>query len=148
MTTNLETQTDQERRSLYIGLGVVVAVLMAVGLLTFKAATTTEEAEAKAAQLITELDNAGAKSPSSEVLVKLLGNDGGAVCADPNSALTRATLLSQMTTGTGGVGQRPIISAGRVVQGELLILKVYCPDELADFQGFVDDLKLDDNVAG
>jgi hypothetical protein len=148
MTTNLETQTDQERRSLYIGLGVVVAVLMAVGLLTFKAASTTEQAETKAAQLITELDNAGANSPSSEVLVKLLGDDGGAVCADPNSALTKATLLAQMTTGTGGVGQRPIISAGRVVQGELLILKVYCPEELADFQDFVDDLKLDDNVAG
>ena len=28
------------------------------------------------------------------------------------------------------------------------LLKVYCPEELADFQEFVDDLKLDDDVAG
>jgi Tfp pilus assembly protein FimT len=148
MTTNLETQSDRERRSLYIGLAIVVAVMMVVALLTFKAASTTQEAEDKAAQLITEIESTGATAPSSEVLVKLLGDDGRAVCADPNSALTRATLLSQMTTGTGGVGQRPIIAAGRVVQGEELILKVYCPDELADFQDFVDDLKLDDDVAG
>ena len=148
MTTNLETQSDRERRTLYIGLAIVVAVMMVVALLTFKAASTTQEAEDKAAQLITEIESTGATAPSSEVLVKLLGDDGRAVCADPNSALTRATLLSQMTTGTGGVGQRPIIAAGRVVQGEELILKVYCPDELADFQDFVDDLKLDDDVAG
>jgi hypothetical protein len=29
------------------------------------------------------------------------------------------------------------------VQGELLVMKVYCPDELADFQEFVDGLKLE-----
>lgn len=148
MTTVMETQSDQERRSLYIGLAVVAAVMMVVGLLMFKAGATTQAAEDKAAQLITELENAGVPAPSSQVLVQLLGDDGGAVCADPNSALARATLLSQMTTGTGGVGQRPIIAAGRVVQGEQLILKVYCPDELADFQDFIGDLKLDDDVAG
>jgi hypothetical protein len=148
MTTNLETQTDEERRYLYTGIAIVFAVLVVVGLFTLKAGATTQAAQDKAAQLTTELESAGVPAPASEVLVRLLGDDGGAVCEDPNSALARATLLSQMTTGTGGVGQRPIIAAGRVVQGELLILKVYCPDELDDFQEFVDDLKLDDNVAG
>ena len=148
MTTNLETQTDEERRYLYTGVAVVFAVLVAVGLFTLKAGATTQAAQDKAAQLTTELESAGVPAPASEVLVRMFGDDGGAVCADPNSALTRATMLSLMTTGTGGVGQRPIIAAGRVVQGEQLILKVYCPDELADFQDFVNDLKLDDSVAG
>ena len=148
MTTNLETQTDEERRYLYTGIAIVLAVLVVVGLFTLKAGTTTQAAQDKAAQLTTELESAGVPAPTSEVLVRLLGDDGGAVCEDPNSALSRATLLSQMTTGTGGVGQRPIIAAGRVVKGEELILKVYCPEELGDFQDFVDDLKLDDNVAG
>jgi Tfp pilus assembly protein FimT len=148
MTTAMETQSDNERRSLYIGLAVVAAVMMVVGLLMFKAGSTTQEAEDKAAQLTSEIEATGRTAPSSEVLVKVLGDDGGAVCEDPNSALSRATLLAQMTTGTGGVGQRPILAAGRVVQGEQLILKVYCPDELAGFQDFVNDLKLDDDVAG
>ena len=148
MSTVAETQTDEERRSLYIGIAVVLAVMVVVGLLMFKAGSTTQAAEDKAAQLITELESAGAQAPSSEVLVRLLGDDGGAVCADPNGALSRATLLSQLSTGSGGPGSRPIIADNKVVQGELLIIKVYCPDELADFQDFVDDLKLDDDVAG
>ncbi len=148
MTTNLETQTDQERRSLYIGLAVVFGVLVLIALLMFKAGDTTQEAEDKANQLITELESAGARAPSSEVLVRVLGNDGGAVCEDPNGALSRATLLSQLSTGASGPGARPIISDNRVVQGQLAIIKVYCPDELEEFQEFVDDLKLDDDVAG
>ena len=148
MTTNLETQTDQERRSLYIGLTVVFAVLAVVALLMFKAGVTTQAAEDKAAQLITEIESTGAQAPSSEVLVRVLGDDGGAVCEDPNGSLARATLLSQLSTGAGGPGSRPIIADSRAVQGQLAIIKVYCPDELPDFQKFVDDLKLDDNVAG
>ena len=148
MTTVMETQSDQERRSLYIGLAVVAAAMMVVGLLIFKAGATTQEAEDKAAQLTSEIEATGRTAPSSEVLVSLFGDDGGAVCDDPNAALSRATLLSQLSTGVGGPGSRPIISDSRVVQGQLLVMKVYCPDELAEFQEFVDDLELDDDVAG
>lgn len=148
MTTVMETQGDQERRALYIGLAVVFAVVMVIALLTFKAGKTTEESQAKAAQLITAIEATGAQAPSSDVIVRLLGDDGGAVCANPNEALSRAVLLAQLSTGTGGIGSRPIIADNRVVQGQLRIIEVYCPDELADFQQFVDDLKLDDGVAG
>ena len=40
-----------------------------------------------------------------------------------------------------------MIADSQVVRGQLLIIKIYCPDELEDFQNFVDDLKTDD-VAG
>ena len=43
----------------------------------------------------------------------------------------------------GAIGVRATIAESRAVQGELLVMKVYCPDELADFQEFVDGLKLE-----
>ncbi|GAA4409762.1 hypothetical protein GCM10023168_28790 [Fodinibacter luteus] len=148
MTTNLETQSDEERRYLYVGVTVALVVLVVTSLLMFRSASSSQAAQDKAAQLITEIESAGARAPSSEVIVRLLGDDGGAVCADPNGSLSRAVLLSQLSTGAGGPGSRPIIADSRVVQGQLRIIKVYCPDELAEFQEFVDDLKFDDDVAG
>ena len=76
--------------------------------------------------------------------MRVLGDDGGATCADPNDALTRAILLSQLANGAAGPGARPVIADSRVVQGQLLIIQVYCPDELEDFKQFVEDLKTDD----
>ena len=37
-----------------------------------------------------------------------------------------------------------MIADNNALQGQLLIIKVYCPDELEEFQEFVDDLKTDD----
>ncbi len=143
MSTVQETQTPQERRTLYIVLAVVVGVLMVVGLIAFRSAKSTAEAEQKADQLISELQKIGAPTPSKEAVVRVLGDDGGAVCADPNGALSRATLLAQLANGASGPGSRPVIANSKVVQGELLVIKVYCPDELAEFQEFVDGLKLE-----
>jgi hypothetical protein len=74
----------------------------------------------------------------------VLGDDGGAVCQDPASALSRATLNAQLTNGAAGPGQRPVIADKRVVQGQALIIKVYCPEYIEEFQQVVDDLKFDD----
>jgi hypothetical protein len=79
--------------------------------------------------------------------VRVLGDDGGATCTDPNKALNRAILLSQLANGAGGPGTRPVIADSRVVKGQLLIIEVYCPDQLADFKKFVEDFKTGD-VAG
>ena len=79
--------------------------------------------------------------------MRVLGDDGGATCDDPNEALSRATLLSLLANGATGPGARPVIADSRAVKGQLLIIEIYCPDELEDFQEFVDDLKTDD-VAG
>ena len=141
MTTNLETQTDEERRYLYTGIAIVLAVLVVVGLFTLKAGATTQAAQDKAAQLTTELEGAGVPAPTSEVLVRLLGDDGGAVCQDPNSGLAKAALLGALVNGSGGPGSRPIIAESRLLQGQLRIVSVYCPDELDDFQEFVDSLE-------
>ena len=145
MTTVQERQDTSERRALYIVVAFVVVLLMVGGLIAFRSAKSTSEAQQKADQLISELQKIGAPTPSKEAVVRVLGSDGGAICADPNGALSRATLLAQLANGASGPGSRPVIANSRVVQGELLVIKVYCPDELADFQKFVDGLKLENS---
>ena len=144
MTTSTETQTGRERNVTYIVIAVVVAALMVIGLFTYSSAKSTQQAEDKADELIAAIEDAGATAPEKDQIVRVLGDDGGATCTDPNESLTKAILLSQLANGAAGPGARPVIADSRVVQGQLLIIQVYCPDELEDFQKFVDDLKTDD----
>ena len=146
MSTVNENQDHRERSWLYITCWVVLIALVVGGLIVFRSATETKNANDKADQLITELKAAGARTPDKDQIVRVLGDDGGATCADPNDALSRSILLSQLTNGATGPGARPVIADSRVFKGQLLIIKIYCPDELDDFQAYVDNLKTD-NVA-
>lgn len=141
MSTQLETSTRRGRSVTYIVSVILLVVLAVIGLITFRAARETQQAGEKADQLISEIEAAGSTAPSREQIMRVLGDDGGAVCANPNEALSRATFLGQLMNGAGGPGARPVIADSRVVQGQLLIIEVYCPDELADFQKFVDGLE-------
>ncbi len=147
MSTATEQQTGRERSIIYLVIVVVVIVLMVIGLFTFRSAKSTQQAEDKADQLIAAIEDAGATAPEKDQIVRVLGDDGGATCTDPNEALNRAILLSQLANGAAGPGSRPVIADSRVVKGQLLIIEVYCPDQLDDFKQFVDDLKTGD-VAG
>jgi hypothetical protein len=53
-------------------------------------------------------------------------------------------LLDRIANGASGPGIRPIITDERFLQGQVLIMQVYCPDEVEDFQQFVDSLELTD----
>ena len=147
MSTATETQSKRERSTLYIAVAIAIGVLMVTGLVFYRSAEATREAEQKADQLIAALEDAGARTPDRDQIVRVLGDDGGATCANPNDSLSRAILLSQLANGAAGTGARPVIADSRVVQGQLLIIEIYCPDELEDFRQFVDDFKTDD-VAG
>jgi Tfp pilus assembly protein FimT len=147
MSTPVETQTGSERRIIYIVVAVVVVILLIIGLIAFSSARSTQQAEQKADQFIAALQAEGARTPTRDQVVRVLGDDGGATCNNPNDALSRGILLSLLSNGAAGPGIRPVIADSRVVRGQLLIIKIYCPDELEDFQEFVDDLKTDD-VAG
>jgi len=146
--TVTESSPTQETRTLYIVTGIIVAALVVIALLTFHSGKASQEAEQKANQLIVALTAAGARAPSQEQVVRLLGNDGGAACDDPNGALRKGVLLGQLMNGATGPGMRPIISDNPVVKGQLLVLKIYCPDKLPSFQEFVDSLNLGENVKG
>jgi hypothetical protein len=143
MTLSVDNPT-RTRRTTYVVLAVIFLLLTVTALLVFRAAKSSAAANDKADQLISALGAAGLPAPSKEQVVRVLGDDGGAVCANPGSALTRASLYSQLTNGTGGPGQRPVIAADNVVRGELEIIRIYCPEELSSFQKFVDDLKTAD----
>jgi hypothetical protein len=115
-----------------------------VALAVFHSAKSNAAADQKADQLVSELNAAGLRQPSKDQIVRVLGDDGGATCADPNSALKRGILLGELTNGAAGPGIRPVIADKKVVKGQLLIIKVYCPDQLQKFQEFVDSLKFAD----
>lgn len=137
---------DEKRTWIYwVALGLLI-VMFVIALLTFSAARSTAKAQDKADQLIAALEAAGARTPSQEQVVRVLGEDGGAICEDPGDALRRATLHGMLTNGASGPGQRPIIADERVVRFQLLVVEIYCPDELDDFEDAVDDLDLDEGV--
>jgi Tfp pilus assembly protein FimT len=144
MSTSDEIQTTRERSWIYIACCVVLVVLVVIALIAFRSAKETREAQDKADQLIAALEAVGASTPDKDRIVRVLGDDGGATCSDPNAALGRATLLAQLTNGASGPGSRPVIVDSRVLRGQLLIIEIYCPDELDDFREYVDDLKTDD----
>lgn len=148
MSTPVETQSPRERTWVYFTACALLAVLVLIALFTFSAARQNRQAEEKADELIAAIEDAGATAPSREQVVRVLGDDGGATCADPNEALARSVLLSQLANGATGPGARPVIADSRVFQGQLLIIEVYCPDELDDFREFVDDLQTDDVAGG
>lgn len=148
MSTHAETSTKRGRSITYIVSAVLLVILAVIGLFTFRSARETQQAGEKADQLISKIEEAGATAPSREQIMRVLGDDGGAACVNPNDALARATFLEQLMNGTGGTGSRPVIAETRAVQGWLLIIEVYCPDELAEFQQYVDSLDTSDVNGG
>jgi hypothetical protein len=143
-----EATSRRQNRITYIVVASIVAVLLVAALVSYRSAKATEEANQKAAQLQSELQAEGLRVPSTDMLVRVLGDDGGATCADPNNALQRGALYGMLTNGAAGPGIRPIITDNRLIRGQLLIIKVYCPEYLEDFTEFVDDLKSADVVKG
>jgi hypothetical protein len=146
--TVTEVSTDRERRTIYIAAGLVLLCLLIAGLVFHRSAESTQEAQQKADQLITALEKAGARTPTQDQVVRLLGDDGGALCDDPSGSLRKAILFGQLTNGAAGPGIRPVVADNRVVKGQLLVLGIYCPDELPRFQELVDKLDLDSTVKG
>jgi hypothetical protein len=135
------TATRRERLTIYVLAGAVVLILMVLGLVAWREAKTDQEAQGKADQLIAALTAANAPTPSREQIVRVLGTDGGAICTNPNESLVRAALQARLSNGAGGPGARPVIADSLAVRGGILVVSIYCPDQLAEFQKFIDDLK-------
>jgi hypothetical protein len=142
MSTVEETSTQKDRRLTYIVITVGLVLLLIICFIFYRSAQSNQQAEDKANQLIAALQKAGVRVvPSQEQVVRVLGDDGGAICKDPASALRKALLFSQLTNGAGGPGIRPVIVDSRIFKGELLVIQIYCPDQLPGFQQVVEQLK-------
>lgn len=142
MSTVEETSTQKDRRVTYIVITVALVLLLIICLVFYRSAQSNQQAEEKANQLIAALQKAGVRVvPPQEQIVGVLGDDGGAICKNPSSALRQALLFSQLTNGAGGPGIRPVIADSKIFKGELLVIQIYCPDELPRFQQMVEQLK-------
>lgn len=140
MSTPTETQPPRQRTWIYVTAAVVLAALLVWALIAFNTARQTRQAEAKADEFIAAAEAKGYPLPDRDRVAKVLGDDGGAACANPNAALSRATLNSMLVNGATGPGARPIVSDSRAIKGQLLIIEVYCPDQLDEFEASVEDL--------
>ena len=148
MTSTQESSTRRERTVIYVATAAVIVVLLVIGLLAYRVPQPTPAAAAKADQLVAKFEAAGVRAPAAEQVVRVLGDDGGAVCTAPNAALNRAVLQSPLSNGAGGPGARPVIADGRTVAGETMVIEVYCPQELAGFQQYVAGLGFADVAGG
>ncbi|HKP99906.1 MAG TPA: hypothetical protein VJ735_06205 [Actinomycetes bacterium] len=147
MNTSTDT-TGSTRRTTYIVIGAVFVVLLIVALIAFNSNKETQAAQQKADQLIATLGQTGLPAPSTDQVVRVLGDDGGVVCADPSLALKKAIMYGLATNGAAGPGIRPIIADSNMVQGVLAVVKTYCPDELSEFTKTADQFKTADLVSG
>ena len=147
MNTSTDT-TKSTRRTTYIVIGAVFLVLLIVALIAFNSNKETQAAEQKADQLIATLNQAGLPTPSKDQVVRVLGDDGGTVCADPELALKKAIMYGLATNGAAGPGLRPVIADNRLVQAGLAVIKTYCPDELPELTKTADQFKTADLVNG
>ncbi|MFC0526219.1 hypothetical protein [Phytohabitans kaempferiae] len=136
----------KHRRITYIVAGAVIVVLLVLGLAMYNRAEHNAAAEAKADQLIALFQAEELPVPDRDQIIRTLGDDGGAMCADPGNALKKAIRDGLGSNGAAGPGQRPVFIAERTIKGEKLALSVYCPDQLPEFQTYTNGLNLDDVV--
>ncbi|GAA4547444.1 hypothetical protein [Amycolatopsis samaneae] len=140
--------TRRERLLLYGVCAAVVLILLGLAVFIGRTARQGPRVEQKADQLIAALTIAGARPPAREQIVRVLGDDGGAVCAGPDDALRRATLATRVSDGAAGPGARPVTVDRRLVVGETLVITIYCPDRLPRFQQFVSWLRTTTTTGG
>ncbi|MCX5391713.1 hypothetical protein [Streptomyces sp. NBC_00094] len=140
------TRFASEHKWVYWGAIVLLVGLMVTGLIQYAAVRTNNQTQSKANELQEELVKAGYPSPDTDTIERLLGTDGGQVCEEPGNALKTALWKIQQSNGATGPGMRPVISDSKAVEAERIVLQVYCPDQLDEFDEALDDLKTDDTV--
>jgi Amino acid permease len=119
-------------------IALVVAALAVAGVAAYKQGSDNQAAQAKADRVIALFRVHGLTGPvDRSTLTSVLGDDGGPVCAHPASALSEALKDQQFTNGAATVGSRPIRTSRRFVAGEVLVLRVYCPQKLPAFEKYV-----------
>ncbi|MFH8254223.1 hypothetical protein [Streptomyces roseolus] len=141
------TRFASEHKWIYAGAIVILLGLVITGLIRYGSYKQSSETSRKADQLSEELVKAGYSAPDKETTEALLGTDGGQVCESPDNALRKALHRThQLSNGATGPGMRPVIADTKAVQVERIVLQVYCPDQVDEFDQAVEDLKTDETV--
>lgn len=140
---DLHERPENTHLTIYLVAFALFVGLAVWGLAVFHHNEDDAQAKAKATELAAQFSAAGLTPIDVDATARVLGTDGAAVCAD-GSALREGQLDQQLVSGAAGPGQRPVIVTRDLVEGERLVLTVYCPDRVADFDQYVENLKLVD----
>lgn len=144
---SLPEETGKSHKLVYTVLAVVAIALLIVGLFSYSQERKDKIALEKAGQLTAAFSAAGLPVPTDPtVFTSVFGTDGGAMCEDPGAALNTALHDSSFANGAAAVGMRPILADRRVVEGERIAIGIYCPDQLDEFEEYVQDQKYDDVI--
>jgi hypothetical protein len=130
-------------RAIYLIVGGVMALLLVVMLVTYNYNKDSEEALAKADQLIAALDEAGLRAPTQpQNVARVFGNDGGAVCASVEDGVALGIMKLNLSVG-GAFYTRAVIADRRLATALLIIVETYCPDKVPTAQEFLDSHNFD-----
>lgn len=135
----------QRRWITYTAAAVLLLLLGAIMMIQFAGHQDRQderEAEQKAATLHAAFADIGITAFSEETIARVLGSDGGGFCTDP-AALVDATANLGSANGAAGPGLRPSVLDERRLEGDRLVIETYCPDQLDEFDAYVDSLDLD-----
>ncbi|SKC67121.1 hypothetical protein [Krasilnikoviella flava] len=139
---------DRRRWITYTAAAVLLLVLGAIMMIQFAGHQDRQdqrEAEQKAATLHAAFADIGITAFTEETIARVLGSDGGGFCTDP-AALVDATADLGSANGAAGPGLRPSVLDERRLEGDRLVIETYCPDQLDEFDAYVDSLNLDDTT--
>ena len=135
-----------EHHWIWIGAGALLLVVTIIAVIVFNYPSDDEVASEKADELIAEFRVNDIYVPDKDVIVGMFGDDGGAVCDSADSDLGFAGLNQQLANGAAQVGIRPVTVADNVLDGELLVIQIYCPEHEDDFLDYVEDLDFEDVI--
>ena len=137
--------SDRRRhRAVLWAIAALLVILAVVLVLVYKPAPNNSLAQAKAHRVEALYAAHGLTVPvDDKTLTSILGTNGGSVCASPTSALTKAMQDLSLANGGATVGIRPIQESRSVVEGEQIILQVYCPKQVPAFNKYVNAKRYD-----
>jgi len=135
---------SRRHRAVLWAIAALLVILAVVLVLVYKPAPNNSLAQAKAHRVEALYAAHGLTVPvDDKTLISILGTNGGSVCASPTSALTKAMQDLSLANGGATVGIRPIRESSRVVEGEQIILQVYCPKQVPAFSKYVNAKRYD-----
>jgi hypothetical protein len=133
-------------RAIYVIVGGVMTLLLVVMLVTYNYNKNTDEALAKAEQLIAALDQAGLRTPRDpNEVARVLGTDGGAVCASVEDGVALGIAKLNLSVG-GAFYIRPVIADGRLRTALVIVVQTYCPEKVPTIEEFFDSQRFDSLV--
>ena len=129
---------------MYLVAFAVFVGLSVWGLVAFGQHRDDERATALATELAIRFADAGLRSIDIDAAARVLGTDGGAACTAIDGVLRDGLRNGQLVSGAPGPGQRPVLASRELLVGSRLVVEVYCPARIPDYDALVDDLKVVD----